>query len=70
MIDDPIFDEVRRWREEYAARFNFDLKAIFDDRRRGTEEAGRTAHTVVNLPPHCAEPVTLGNEDAAERRAG
>jgi hypothetical protein len=30
-------------------RFNFDLKAIFDDLRRGTEEAGQAGHTVVIL---------------------
>ena len=56
MTEDPIVDEVRRWREEYAARFNFDLKAIFDDLRRGTEEAGRAGHTVVSLSPRPAEP--------------
>ncbi len=26
MIDDPIVDEVRRIREEYARRFNYDLR--------------------------------------------
>ncbi len=34
MWEDPIVAEVRRIREELAARFNFDLKAIFADLRQ------------------------------------
>lgn len=30
-MNDPIVDEVRRVREAYAARFNYDLDAIFQD---------------------------------------
>ena len=33
MWEDPIVSEVRRTREELAARFGFDVKAIFDDLR-------------------------------------
>lgn len=49
--DDPIVAEVRRVREELAARFNYDLKAILEDARRRTEEAARAGHKVVSLPP-------------------
>jgi hypothetical protein len=31
MWKDPIVEEVRNAREEHAARFNYDLKAIFKD---------------------------------------
>lgn len=31
MMDDPIVDEIRRLREEHAARFNYDLDAIVAD---------------------------------------
>ncbi len=31
MAKDPIVDEVRRVRQQYAARFNYDLAAIFRD---------------------------------------
>ncbi len=31
MIDDPIIEEVRKHRQEHAARFNYDLAAIFAD---------------------------------------
>jgi len=31
MIKDPILDEIWKFREAYAARFNYDLDAIFQD---------------------------------------
>jgi len=34
MTQDPIVAEVRRAREEYARRFDFDLWAIFEDLKR------------------------------------
>jgi len=57
MWEDPIVTEVRRVREELAARFNFDVKAIFADmrnrqaalgkrlvsRKRGTEQVSAAA---------------------------
>jgi len=33
MWEDPIVSEVRRTREQLGARFDFDVKAIFDDLR-------------------------------------
>lgn len=30
-MNDPIVDEVRRVRDAYTARFNYDLDAIFRD---------------------------------------
>lgn len=49
--DDPIVAEVRRAREAYAAKFNYDLRAIFADIQRRTEEAARAGEPVVSLPP-------------------
>jgi len=34
MWRDPIVEQVRSVREEYAAKFNFDIKAIGEDARR------------------------------------
>lgn len=48
MQDDPIVKEVRRVREAYAARFNYDLEAIFQDLKRQERESGRT---FVSFPP-------------------
>jgi hypothetical protein len=31
MIDDPVVEEVRRIRQEHAAQFDYDLRAIFAD---------------------------------------
>lgn len=31
MAKDPIVEEVRRIRDKYAARFNYDLEAIYRD---------------------------------------
>jgi hypothetical protein len=45
---DEIVAEVRRAREEYAAKFNYDLDAIIADlRRKQFEHAGK----IVSRPP-------------------
>ena len=38
---DPIVDEVRRARDEYAARFNYDLRAIYRDLKEQEIRSGR-----------------------------
>ena len=44
---DSIVEEIRRDREAYAAKFNFDIEAIFQDIVRQQEESGRE---IVTLP--------------------
>ena len=46
--EDPIVAEVRRVREELAARFNYDLHAICENARRQEATSGRQ---YVSLPP-------------------
>ena len=41
MTKDPIVEEVRRARDEYAARFNHDLKAIYADLKERERASGR-----------------------------
>ena len=48
MWRDPIVEEIRKIREEHAARFNYDIDAIVADIRKRQEEGG---HKVVSLPP-------------------
>ena len=48
MWQDPIVEEIRRYRQEYAAKFNDDLKAICRDLR---ERQKTSAHKVVSLTP-------------------
>jgi hypothetical protein len=38
---DPIVDEVRRAREAYAARFGYNLRAIFRDLKDHEQRSGR-----------------------------
>jgi hypothetical protein len=37
---DPIVEEIRKIREEHAARFNYDIDAIFEDFRKNEKESG------------------------------
>ena len=48
MTNDPIFEELRQFRENYAAKFNYDLDAIFDDLKR---KEPRNGHQVVSFSP-------------------
>lgn len=48
MSRDPIVDEVRRIRNEHAAKFGYDLRAIFEDLKASERASGRT---YVSLPP-------------------
>jgi hypothetical protein len=40
MWDDPIVQEIRKVREEHAARFNFNLEAIAADLKKQQEISG------------------------------
>jgi hypothetical protein len=48
MQDDPVVAEIRRIREELAARFNYDIHAIFEYARQ--RDAADT-RKVIRLPP-------------------
>jgi hypothetical protein len=41
MFRDPIVEEIKRYREQYAARFNYDLRAIGEDIQRRQRDGGR-----------------------------
>jgi len=47
-MEDPIVEEIRKIRDEHAARFNYDIDAIFDDLKKREREGG---WTVVSLEP-------------------
>jgi hypothetical protein len=49
---DPIVEEVRQARPEYAARFKFDLEAMFHDLR---EQERKSGPTYVSYPPRRLE---------------
>jgi len=58
MLCDPIVEEIRRYRQDYAAQFNYDLKAICQDLRERQKKSGRK---IVSLPPkHVQKKVSGG----------
>ena len=62
MWRDPIVEEIRQLRQQYAARFNHDLKAICQDLRERQKKAGRK---VVRLPPRPARQVKADGQPTA-----
>jgi len=38
---DPIVEEIRRIRQEHAARFNYDVRAIIEDARKRQQQGNR-----------------------------
>ena len=58
---DPIAEEIRKIREDHAARFNCDLSAIVEDIRRRQKERGLP---VVTFSPNLiAKPAQPGHPD-------
>lgn len=53
MWQDPIVNETRKLREEYAAKFKHDPDAIFDDIRRRQRQPGKK---LVSLPARKPRP--------------
>ena len=56
MWEDEIVEEVRKARDEYAAKFNYDLEAIYKDIK---EQEKLNQHKIVSLPPKKPELVTI-----------
>ena len=55
---DPFVDEIRQYRDAHAARFNFDLKAIYEDIKRREKEREQTTGRRFLAPPPRAKPPT------------
>ena len=65
MNEDPIVQEIRRIRQEHAARFDYDLQAIFADLKQ-TEEARSQQQSPLLSPP---EPSEIAPSPALHRTA-
>jgi len=48
MINDPIVEEIRSYRQAHAARYNYDLEAIF---KALLSRQNNSSRPVVNRPP-------------------
>jgi len=53
MWKDPVVEEVRAIRDEYARQFDYDIEAICRDLRAQEAHCG---HVVVSLPPKRVHP--------------
>ena len=65
MVDDPIVAEVRAARDRLAARFDYDLEAIF---RYIQAEEARSGLTYVPCPPR-ETALADGAREAHERKS-
>lgn len=50
-MTDPIVEEVRRHRQERAARFGYDIRAIFEDAKEREGKDGRKVVSRVRKRP-------------------
>ena len=64
MWNDPIVEEIHRIREEHAARFNYDLDAIFKDLRESEQRSGRET---VSLAPRPYRSPTPDDQPGSDR---
>lgn len=51
MVEDPIVEEVRKVRQEYAAKFNYDLRSIFLDMKAKEAEYRKKGWKVISFRP-------------------
>ena len=72
---DPIVDEVRRARDAYAARFNYDLRAIYRDLKDQEQRSGRKVVSYAesstgvepNKSPQPTGPAPTGSDNIPSR---
>jgi hypothetical protein len=51
MIDDPIVEETRKQRDEYASQFDYDINAMVRDLQERERVSGRQYTTLAPRPP-------------------
>lgn len=56
MLNDEIVDEVRAIRDAHAAKFGYDLRAIYEDLKKSEAEHIAAGHPFVSPPPTPPEP--------------
>ena len=54
MWQDPIVAEIRKYREAHAAKYNYDLDAIYKALK---EVEDKSAHPKISFPPRQIQPV-------------
>ena len=66
MKKDPILEELHRVRDEYASRFNYDLKAMYRDLKK---REGRGEFVVVHRSPRPPRAKAAAKKRVRERGA-
>jgi hypothetical protein len=52
MYEDPIVEEIRKFREERAAKFNYDVCAIAEDARKREQQSGQKVISLAHPERH------------------
>jgi hypothetical protein len=68
-MNDPIVEDVRRVRDAYAAQFNYDLDAIFQDIKTREKKNGHRFITGVSSPTSQNQENQRLTEQPAVKRA-
>jgi len=68
-MTESILDEIRRYRDEHAAKFNYDLEAIYQDLKRREEESKRNGWVFIPAPDLPTKEPTPQVDDTKSRQA-
>ena len=68
MLNDEIIDEVRSVRDAHAAKFNYDLRAIYADLKKSETERIAAGHPFASPPSEIPVPKTVLQRTRFTRR--
>jgi hypothetical protein len=68
MLSDEIVNEVRAVREAHAAKFNYDLRSIYEDLKKSETERIAAGHPFVSPPATPAAPASTLQRSRFARR--
>jgi len=67
MLNDEIVDEVRAVRETHAAKFGYNLRAIYEDLKKSEAEHIAAGHPFIAPPSAPSEPASAQRNRFAHR---
>ncbi len=67
MLDDEIVDEVRAVREAHAAKFGYNLRAIYEDLKKSEAEHIAAGHPFIAPPSEPSVPASAQRVRFAHR---
>ena len=68
MLNDEIVDEVRAIRDTHAAKFNYDLRAIYEDLKKSEAEHIAAGHPFIPVPSGLPAPNSVLQRTRFTRR--